>query len=120
MTPALAIQATKAITATSKAVPQQELQNVLCHHSRSRLTKLQSATRCGRNGDDRVPRTAKEPEDESTKQTRIKSGFGRQVGERCVTQTAGSRYAASVNASENMLRSQRGLRHATSEAESNV
>src|SRR5207302_3353489 len=54
----------------------------------------------GRNCDDCVPRTAKQPKDESTKQTRVKAGLGRQIGQGRISQTGGKKIRGERNASE--------------------
>ena len=54
------------------------------------------------DSDNCVPRTTKQPEDESTEQTRVKSGLGRQIGQRCVSQTGGKQICGERNAGENI------------------
>src|SRR5512132_1774799 len=54
------------------------------------------------DSDNCVPRTTKQPEDESTEQTRVKSSLGRQIGQRCVSQTGGKQICGERNAGENI------------------
>ena len=83
--------------------------------SRSECAKACGITTCdfakGRTNEQRdrrsdsdncVPRTTKQPEDESTEQTRVKSSLGRQIGQRCVSQTGGKQICGERNAGENI------------------
>src|SRR5512132_507437 len=54
------------------------------------------------DSDNCVPRTTKQPEHESTEQTRVKSSLGRQIGQRCVSQTGGKQICGERNAGENI------------------
>jgi hypothetical protein len=56
----------------------------------------------GRNCDDCVPRTTKQPKNESTKQTRVKPGFWRQIGEGRIAQTRGEEVCGERNAGKNI------------------
>ena len=54
------------------------------------------------DSDNSVPRTTKQPEDESTEQTRVKSSLGRQIGQRRVSQTGGKQICGERNSGENI------------------
>src|SRR5204862_7098337 len=56
----------------------------------------------GRNCDDCVPRTAKQPKNESTKQTRVKPSLGRQIGQGRIAQTSWQKICGERNARENI------------------
>src|SRR5262249_52915591 len=56
----------------------------------------------GRNCDNCVPRTTKQPENESTKQTCVESSLRRQIGERRISQTGGKKICGECDASENI------------------
>src|SRR5215813_8221807 len=79
-----------------------------CAEARSISTR-DLAKRCackqrdrGRDGDDCVPRTAKKPKNESTKQTCVKPGLGWQIGQGCISQTGGKKICGKRDASENV------------------
>ena len=56
----------------------------------------------GRNRDDCVPRTTKQPKDESTEQARVKAGLGRQIGQGRISQTGGKEVCRERDAGENI------------------
>ena len=49
-----------------------------------------------------MPRTAKQPKDESTEQARVKSSFWRQIGKRCVCQSGGQQICGESNTGGNI------------------
>ena len=108
--PALTSQAMKAMSATSNAVPAASAPN------RARVAARNSAQRRadeqrdgGRDRDGRVPRTAKQPEDQPAKQARVKSRFGRQVGERRVAEPGRQQIRRERDAGDDVSRNQAGL-----------
>ena len=88
--PALASQAMKAISATSRAVPAASALNRLV--SPPAILAQRRADEQGNGGgnrDGRMSRAAEKPEDQPAKQAGVKSRLGRQVGQRGVAQPGG-------------------------------
>ena len=103
MTPAFTSHAMKRDQRDKQSGSRRECAKARCIAARDLAKRRANEQRDrGSDRDDCVPRTTKQPEDESTKQARVKSSLGRQIGQRGVAQTGGQQVCGECDTGGNI------------------